>query len=138
MPRITVSISEEQDAMLDGLSGGGNPYTSKSAAVRAFLDGDEGNDASDESSDAPDERDELVDELRERIDALETENERLHRERRQLLEQRDEHTELVRYAETERLVQERREARRGAPVWRRAWRWVFGHPDHGDALKGEA
>jgi hypothetical protein len=51
-----------------------------------------------------------------------------HRERRQLLEQREEHTELVRHAEAERSIQPRREQRRQANVFRRAWRWLAGEP----------
>jgi metal-responsive CopG/Arc/MetJ family transcriptional regulator len=46
------------------------------------------------------------DELKERIRRLEVENERLRREKRQLLEVREENTELVRYAETERAYRE--------------------------------
>jgi predicted transcriptional regulator len=68
-----------------------------------------------------------VEELTEQIEELERENGRLHRERRQLLEQRNEHNELVRYAEQQRSVLERREERRNAPAWRRAKWWLFGH-----------
>ncbi|EMA55684.1 ribbon-helix-helix protein, CopG family [Halococcus salifodinae] len=67
-----------------------------------------------------------VEELTKQVEELERENERLQRERRQLLEQREEHTELVRYAEQQRSVVERREERRDAPVWRRAKWWVLG------------
>ena len=67
-----------------------------------------------------------VEELTEQVEELERENERLQRERRQLLEQREEHTELVRYAEQQRSVLERQEKRHDAPVWRRAKWWVLG------------
>jgi septal ring factor EnvC (AmiA/AmiB activator) len=67
-----------------------------------------------------------VEELTEQVEELERENERLHRERRQLLEQREEHTELVRYAEQQQSVIERQEERRDAPVWRRAKWWMLG------------
>ena len=67
-----------------------------------------------------------AEELTERVTELERENERLQRERRQLLEQREEHKELVRYAEQQRSVLERQEKRRDAPVWRRAKWWVLG------------
>ena len=67
-----------------------------------------------------------VEELTEQINELERENERLQRERRQLLEQREEHTELVRYAEQQRSVLERQEERRDAPAWRRAKWWLLG------------
>jgi predicted DNA-binding ribbon-helix-helix protein len=65
----------------------------------------------------------------DQVSALETENERLHRERRQLLEQREENKELVQYVEEERGIQQRREERRDAPLWRRARWYVFGRSD---------
>jgi Arc/MetJ-type ribon-helix-helix transcriptional regulator len=77
MPRFTVTVTDEQAALLEDLSSDGGPYESKSEAVRSFIqDG-------------------------ERLTELEQENDRLHRERRQLLEQRQEHNELVRYVEDE-------------------------------------
>lgn len=78
------------------------------------------------------ERAATVEELTEQIEELQRENDRLQRERRQLLEQRDEHTELVRYAEQQRSVIEQREERRDAPVWRRAKWWVLGRSSDGD------
>jgi len=47
-------------------------------------------------------------ECRERVDELETELERLRNEKRLVLEQREEHTELVRAVERERSIQERK------------------------------
>ena len=61
-------------------------------------------------------------------DDLERENDRLHRERRQLLDQREEHTELVRDAEYRRNRKQRAQQRREQPVWTRAWWWVIGEP----------
>lgn len=94
MPRITVSISDEQDERLEEISGDGRgkPYSSKSAAVRAFLDGDEGTASLGEADELRDELDAVRDErdeLADRVEELERENERLHRERRQILEQHD-------------------------------------------------
>lgn len=66
--------------------------------------------------------------LQERIEALEKENDRLHRERRQILEQRNENTELVRYAETERERRERERERRQHNVFKRAWWWAASEP----------
>ena len=57
---------------------------------------------------------------------LRSENERLRNEKRTLINQREEHGELVEYVEGEREIQQRREERRDAPVWRRAKWWVFG------------
>jgi Arc/MetJ-type ribon-helix-helix transcriptional regulator len=77
MPRITVSLNEEQNAQLAELAGDGGPYESKSEAMRSFIGTDE------------------------RVRELEQEVERLNRERRQLLEQRTENQELKRYVEDE-------------------------------------
>ena len=77
MPRFTVTVTDEQAALLEDLSSDGGPYESKSEAVRSLIqDG-------------------------ERLAELEQENDRLHRERRQLLEQRSENKELRRYVEDE-------------------------------------
>ena len=109
MPRFTVTLTEEQAALLEELSGDGGPYESKSEAVRSFIqDG-------------------------ERLAELKRENKRLQRERRQLLAQRDEHKELVRYAEEQREFDRRRRNRRDAPVWHRAKWWVFGRSSETDA-----
>jgi len=45
---------------------------------------------------------------RDRVAELETELERLRNEKRQILQQREEHTELVRAVERERSIQERK------------------------------
>ena len=70
MPRITVSITDEQDARLAELVGDEGLYESESEAMRSFIGTDE------------------------RVRELEQEVERLNRERRQLLEQRSENKEL--------------------------------------------
>jgi hypothetical protein len=44
----------------------------------------------------------------------------------QLIEQQEEKQELVEYVGEERTIQQRREARRNAPLWRRAKWFVFG------------
>ena len=82
MPRFTVTVTDEQAALLEELSSDGGQYGSKSEAVRNFIqDG-------------------------ERLAELERENDRLHRERRQLLEQRSENKELRRYVEDEQRYRE--------------------------------
>jgi len=63
---------------------------------------------------------------------LQSENERLRNEKRTLINQREEHGELVEYVEEERTIRQRREKRRSAPVWRRAWRWVAGYDVDGE------
>ncbi|RJS96774.1 hypothetical protein D3261_18860 [Halococcus sp. IIIV-5B] len=105
MPRLTITVTDEQAAMLEELSGDGGQYESKSAAVRSFI----------QSGD--------------RVSELEQEVERLNRERRQLLEQRKEHRELVRYAEDRRDRDQSARERRKKPAWTRAWWWLTGEPE---------
>jgi Arc/MetJ-type ribon-helix-helix transcriptional regulator len=99
MGRTSVTLDDETEAILDSRVAPEGPYESRSEAVRECI------------------RD--YERLHRRIDDLETENERLHRERRQLLETRDENTELVRYAETERAYRE------GSLLQRAKW-WLRG------------
>ena len=73
MPRITVSVSDEQGERIEELAGEDGPYSSKSEVMRYFI------------------------ERSQEADDLERENDRLHRERRQLLDKREEHDELVQY-----------------------------------------
>jgi Arc/MetJ-type ribon-helix-helix transcriptional regulator len=105
MPRLTITVTDEQAALLEELSGDGGQYESKSAAVRNFI------------------------QAGERVAELEQEVERLNRERRQLLEQREEHGELVRYAEDQREQEQNARERRKKPAWTRAWWWLTGEPE---------
>lgn len=105
MPRLTITVTDEQAALLEELSDDGGQYESKSAAVRNFI------------------------QAGEQVTELERENERLHRERRQLLEQRKEHNELVRYAEGQRDQEQNARERRRKPAWTRAWWWLTGEPE---------
>ena len=104
MPRLTITVTDEQAAILEDISGDGGQYESKSAAVRNFIQSGE------------------------RVAELEQEVERLNRERRQLLEQREEHGELVRYAEDQREQDQNARERRTKPAWTRAWWWLTGEP----------
>ncbi|PSP88731.1 hypothetical protein BRC90_06820 [Halobacteriales archaeon QS_4_69_34] len=100
MQKISVTLRDEQVAQLSDLVG--DEYTDRSKAVRALIDrGLE-------------------------YDDLETENDRLRAENRALIEQREEHDELVRYAEQHRPVMEREQERRAAPAWQRAKWWLLG------------
>jgi chromosome segregation ATPase len=67
-----------------------------------------------------------VSEQRERIDGLETDVDRLQREKQQILDQREEHTELVRAVESQQSLEERR-AQAGLAT-RAKW-WLFGMDD---------
>lgn len=104
MPRITVSVSDEQAERIEELAGEDGPYSSKSEVMRYFI------------------------QRSQEADDLERENERLHRERRQLLDQREERNELVRYAEDQRDQEQRARERREKPVWTRMRWWFFGEP----------
>ena len=105
MPRITVSLSDQQAARIEDLAGDEGPYSSKSKVMRYFIH------------------------RSQEADDLKQENERLHRERRQLLDQRKERNELVRYAEDQRDQEQRARDRRQQPAWTRAWWWLIGEPD---------
>ena len=105
MPRLTITVTDEQAELLEELSGDDGQYESKSEAVRQFI------------------------QTGERIAELEQEVERLNRERRQLLDQRGEHQELVRYAEDQRESEQRARERRTKPAWTRAWWWLTGEPE---------
>jgi len=66
---------------------------------------------------------EEVDNLREEVNRLRTEVERLQNEKRQLIEQREEHEELVKWADRERTLQEEKLR---AGIGRRLKWWVWG------------
>jgi Arc/MetJ-type ribon-helix-helix transcriptional regulator len=104
MPRITVSVSDDQAERIEELADGDGPYSSKSEVMRYFI------------------------QRSQEADELERENERLHRERRQLLDRREERNELVRYAEDQREQEQRAQNRREKPVWTRVRWWVLGEP----------
>jgi len=109
MPRLTITVTDEQNELLAELSGDGGPYESKSEAVREFIDSGE-----------------TTEDLRREV-------ERLNRERRQLLEQREENQELVRFADEQRSVvraqREEERRRRQTNIVRRTWWKVAGEPD---------
>lgn len=117
MPRLTITLDEEQDALLEEMTGEDGEYDSKSEAVRTIIQ----------------QYEEYVQQLTardERIADLEQEVERLKREKRQILAEREEKKELVEYAKAEKTAIERREERERAwetaPIWR-TLRWkLFG------------
>jgi hypothetical protein len=87
--RTTVTLGDELAAHVDDVRA--SPDESDAAAVRACV-----------------ERSQRLGECRDRVAELERGLERARRERRQLLEQREEHSELVRAVERERSIQERK------------------------------
>lgn len=70
--------------------------------------------------------------VQERIQELETENERLKREKRKILSQREDNSELVEYAKSEREIrrqeEQRRREREAASVFTRLRWWIRGRP----------
>lgn len=82
VPRLTITLREEQAERVAELSGEGGPYESKSEAVRKLIQAGE-----------------RVGELEEKVD-------RLEREKRLILEEREEKRELARYVEEEMSYRE--------------------------------
>lgn len=97
---------------------------SQSAYVRECLRNRNASDASAKQAERK------LAECKEQVNELEQEIDRLNRERRQLLEQRGEHTDLVRAVEQEQSLEERREKRKQSNVFRRTWWWLAGTPDN--------
>jgi metal-responsive CopG/Arc/MetJ family transcriptional regulator len=100
MKRVTVSLEPEHLEMLEE-----RDESSRSEALRAVLG--------------------EYEELRTEYEELHTECERLRNEKRTILDQREEHGELVKYAEQERTYRE-------AGLLTRARWWAFGMNDDGD------
>jgi hypothetical protein len=69
-----------------------------------------------------------LDACRERVGDLEQQVERLQREKRLILEERDEHSQLVRAVEQQRTLEEQR-AQAGLAT-RAKW-WLFGRDEEG-------
>jgi TolA-binding protein len=118
MKNITVRLDED---LIDELEREADEHdVSRSEYIRNTLA------TRDEHDATHDEYEQEINDLKKQIDELETENERMRNEKRQILEQREENTELVEYVQEERKLQQRREERLDAPVWRRAKWWLVG------------
>lgn len=102
MDPVTVSLTDEQIDLIEGLATDDGPCTNRSEAMRM-----------------------IIDQYTE-IKTLERENERLRNEKRTLIRDREEEAELVEYVEEERSLRQRRENRQDAPAWRRAKWWLLG------------
>lgn len=102
MPRLTVSVDDDDAKMIEEISDDDGPYESKSEAMRACIHS------------------------YEQVEKLEQENERLRNEKRAMIEQRNNHKELVTYVEGERKLQKMERERRNAPIWKRIKWIVFG------------
>lgn len=106
MPRVTATVSDEQNEWLEEKSGDSGEYTSKSEVLRECIN-----------------RYEEVEDLQMKVN-------RLQNEKETLIRQKEEHTALVEFARQEMNAVQRREERRRQkeqePVWIRARHWVFG------------
>lgn len=127
MPRLTITVTEEQSDLLDEKAGDDGEYESKSEAVRDFIQRYE--DMDERERERKREHARELAELERRIKELETENARLHRERRQLLEQREENTELVKAVKEERSLAKRKAQ---AGLWTKTKWALFGMSDDED------
>lgn len=117
MQRITVSLEPEQINRLDELQDE-HDVDSRSAALRQLFTEYESLQAEYEQ-------------LNTEYEEIERELERARRERRQLLEQRDEHDELVKYAQDERTAEQR--WRQASLATRIRWRLMGMPSDDEDA-----
>ena len=102
VPRLTVTIDEDHEEILEAKSGDGGPYESKSEAVRMFI--------------------EEYETTHERIEELERTVDRLRNEKQAIIEQREENQELARYVDEERTW------RQAGIVTRTKW-WLLGKPE---------
>ena len=62
-------------------------------------------------------------------DRLQAEADDLRRQLQAVNRRESEHQELVEYVEREKTLQEQRQERQNAPVWRRAKWWLFGRAE---------
>ncbi|MDG5821635.1 hypothetical protein [Natronococcus sp. A-GB7] len=116
MPRLTITITDEQAEILEGKTGDGGEYESKSEAVRTFIT--------------------EYERLTERVDELQNERDRLQRQLAATNSRIDEVTELVEYVDEQRELERYRERRERmvdqAGVLTRAKWWLTGVPVDGD------
>ena len=135
MSRLTITIDEAQDAVLESIVDERGVYESKSAAVRAYLpSGEDGDEPI--TADAYERMKAERDRLQERVEGLETAVEQaearaddLRRQLSQANARNDDVDDLVRAVEAERSLAERK-ARAGLTT-RLKW-WVTGMPDEGE------
>lgn len=100
MARLTISVSDEQEAFVEEKSGDSGDYESKSAFMRECLN-----------------RYERVDELEARVNDLQN-------QLRAANSRSDDMGDLTEYVEGERELQRMERERRNAPLWKRAY-WLF-------------
>lgn len=142
MPNVSVRIDDERREKLDALAD--NAGLSRAAYIRDALDiREEYDELRQEHGELRGDYEQLqseyealqeeytelheeLDEYEDRIEDLERENERLRREKRLVLEQREEHTDLVKTVERQQSLAERKAS---AGVLTRAKWWLVGMAD---------
>ena len=102
MARLTVSVSDEQEAFVEEKSGDGGEYESKSSFVRECLN------------------------RYERVDELEAQVSDLRNQLRAANSRSDDMGDLAEYVEGERDLQRMERERRNAPIWRRVYWLIYG------------
>lgn len=105
MPRLTVTVSDEQDDYLASKVEDSDDLDSKSAAIRECISSDE------------------------RLQKVEQERDRLQDQLAASNARQDDVSEIVEYVDQERQMQEQQRRKQNAPVWTRAKYWVFGVPE---------
>lgn len=105
MPRLSASISEEQEAWIDEKVGEGNDYESKSALVRDCIN------------------------RYEKVEELEAEASDLRRQLREVNAHNDDVDELATYVEEERDLQRIERRKSNAPLAQRVKWLIFGYDD---------
>lgn len=122
MSRLTATLQDEEERIVEENTGDGTEFSSKSEFVRRCIQSYER--VQQVEADLEDARDEIEDLRRraERVDDLEREVERLKNEKQALIEDRDERQELRRY------VDEERSYRQTGLVTRVKW-WLTGMPE---------
>lgn len=63
-------------------------------------------------------------------DQLQNKVDRLESEKQMIIQDREEKQELVKFAEKQKSILEKREERRNMPVWKRAKHWILGKNNH--------
>lgn len=117
MKNVTVRMPDEKVEELDAEAD--ERDMSRAKYIRSIIESRHGSDVSEDE----------LERLRESRDELKREVERVQREKRQILDQREEHTELVKAVQSERTIAERK-AQAGIAT-RSKW-WLTGMPDDED------
>lgn len=127
MKKISISLEEEQlEAIDERLNDENTDADSRSEAVRSLID--DGLVAADNRTEFEEQIETLKNDYEKQIADLEATIQRLENEKHTLINDRQERTELVRYAESQREKEQHNRERRQYNAIRRAWWWLAGEP----------